>query len=307
MGMALHRLSSLTVGVPDVSAVSGFYDAFGLARLGEGRFATRDGGEQLRLQTAPYRRLEAITVGVDDADDLGRIGATLVAAGHRPTVEANELRVDEVHAGIEITVRVEARQATAAAPVSPVNRPGVVERMNQPADVVMNPRTVQPASLSHVVLGTPNYEATLSFFVDLLGFQTSDQIPGIISFNRCSEMHHNVAIQATPGRLLHHFAFEVDSVDDVLRGGSNMIEADAERHMWGLGRHAIGSNWFWYLKDPAGNFVEYTADLDHISAQDLYVPKQWEGKEYLYAYGPSIPDAFLQPTDALDIFASQQP
>jgi hypothetical protein len=95
-------------------------------------------------------------------------------------------------------------------------------------------------------------------------------------------------------------------VDDVLRGGSNMIEANAERHMWGLGRHAIGSNWFWYLKDPAGNFVEYTADLDHITSQDLYVPKQWAGKEYLYAHGPSVPGEFLNPNDALEIFAAQQ-
>ena len=29
----------------------------------------------------------------------------------------------------------------------------------------------------------------------------------------------------------------------------------------GLGRHGIGSNYFWYLRDPAGNFAEYTTDL----------------------------------------------
>jgi hypothetical protein len=75
--------------------------------------------------------------------------------------------------------------------------------------------------------------------------------------------------------------------------------------MWGLGRHAIGSNWFWYLRDPAGNFVEYTADLDTITSQDLYVPKAWEGKEYLYAYGPNVPSEFLAPADAEEIFAAQ--
>ena len=43
-----------------------------------------------------------------------------------------------------------------------------------------------------------------------------------------------------------------------------MLAADPDRHVWGLGRHHIGSNFFWYLKDPAGNFTEYYADLDCI-------------------------------------------
>jgi hypothetical protein len=29
-----------------------------------------------------------------------------------------------------------------------------------------------------------------------------------------------------------------------------MLEGHPERHVWGLGRHHIGSNFFWYLKDP---------------------------------------------------------
>ncbi len=303
--MALHRLSSLTIGVPNVSAVAPFYDAFGLASLGDGRYATRDGGEQLRLTAAPYRRLEEIVVGADSPDDLARINAAMVGAGHSPVVTSDSLRVRDEHAGVDVTVRVEPRAMVSKQPRVATNRPGVVERTNRPADVVLNTATVQPAHLSHVVLGTPNYEATMAFFIDLLGFETSDQLPGIISFNRCSEMHHNVAIQNMPGRFLHHVAFEVDTVDDVLRGGSNMIEADAERHMWGLGRHAIGSNWFWYLRDPAGNFVEYTADLDTITSQDVYVPKEWAGKEYLYAHGPAVPVQFLEPDDAKDIFAAQ--
>ena len=36
-----------------------------------------------------------------------------------------------------------------------------------------------------------------------------------------------------------------------------MVAADPARHVWGLGRHGIGSNYFWYLRDPAGNFAEY--------------------------------------------------
>jgi catechol 2,3-dioxygenase-like lactoylglutathione lyase family enzyme len=303
--MSLHQLSSVTIGVPEVERTAAFYDAFGLTATGEGRFATRDRGEQLRLVQAPYRRVQEIAVGVDDADDIARIHTALEAAGHATTAGDGTLTVHEQHSKVDVVIAIQARPTAPSVEVAAVNRPGVAERVNQPAHVVLDSAPVRPSKLSHLVMGTPNYEATLSFFTDLIGFQISDAIPGIMSFTRCSTDHHNLAIQAMPGAFLHHVAFEVDSVDEVLRGGSNMIEGAAERHMWGLGRHAIGSNWFWYLRDPAGNYVEYTADLDSITAQDLYVPKEWAGKEYLYAYGPPLPAEFLAPGDAEEIFAAQ--
>jgi catechol 2,3-dioxygenase-like lactoylglutathione lyase family enzyme len=303
--MSLHQLTSVTIGVPQVERTAAFYEAFGLTPTKDGRFATRDRGEQLRLVQAPYRRVQEIAVAVDDADDIARISSALETAGHTVTANDGTLTVHEQHSKVDVVIAICARAAAPTVDVAAINRPGVVERVNQPAHVVLNDASVRPSKLSHLVMGTPNYEATLSFFTDLIGFEISDSIPGIMSFTRCSTDHHNVAIQAMPAAFLHHIAFEVDSVDEVLRGGSNMIEGGAERHMWGLGRHAIGSNWFWYLRDPAGNYVEYTADLDSITAQDLYVPKDWAGKEYLYAYGPAMPAEFIAPSDAEEIFAAQ--
>jgi hypothetical protein len=42
----------------------------------------------------------------------------------------------------------------------------------------------------------------------------------------------------------------------VLGGGIHAVGGGGhpERHVWGLGRHYVGSNFFWYLRDPAGNF-----------------------------------------------------
>jgi catechol 2,3-dioxygenase-like lactoylglutathione lyase family enzyme len=303
--MSLHQLSSVTIGVPQVERTAAFYEAFGLNPTGLGRFATRDRGEQLRLVQAPYRRVQEIAIGVDDADDIARIRSALESAGHAITAGDGTLSAHEQHSNVDVVVAIKGRATAPKVEVSAINRPGVVQRVNRPAHVVLSGAAVRPAKLSHLVMGTPNYEATLSFFTDLIGFEISDAIPGIMSFTRCSTDHHNLAIQAMPAAFLHHIAFEVDSVDEVLRGGSNMIEGGAERHMWGLGRHAIGSNWFWYLRDPAGNYVEYIADLDSITAQDLYVPKEWAGKEYLYAYGPAMPAEFIAPSDAEEIFAAQ--
>jgi len=57
----------------------------------------------------------------------------------------------------------------------------------------------------------------------------------------------------------------MDDVDAVGRAAAAMVAADASRHVWGLGRHAIGSNYCWYVRDPADNFAKYSSDLDVIT------------------------------------------
>ena len=79
--MALHRLTTITLGVPDVAPVAAYYEEFGLTPLGDGRFATVDGGEQLRLVTTPTRRLVELGLGADDPDDVARIAQSLQALG----------------------------------------------------------------------------------------------------------------------------------------------------------------------------------------------------------------------------------
>ena len=75
--MALHRLTAITIGVPNVAETAAYYAEFGLTAVGQNTFGTTDGGEQLRLVYAPTRRLIELGVGLDDADDLGRVHASL--------------------------------------------------------------------------------------------------------------------------------------------------------------------------------------------------------------------------------------
>jgi hypothetical protein len=37
---------------------------------------------------------------------------------------------------------------------------------------------------------------------------------------------------------------------------------------WGLGRHVIGSNYFYYIRDPWGSFAEYFFDLERFLIGD---------------------------------------
>ena len=74
---------------------------------------------------------------------------------------------------------------------------------------------------------------------------------------------------------MHHTSWQVDDID-VGRGAFAMLEGRPERHVWGLGRHYAGSNFFWYLKDPAGNFSEYYSDMDRIVDDQLWTPEDLE-------------------------------
>lgn len=304
--MAIHRITSITVGVPDVTQAAAWYREFGLAEAAVGRFSSRDGGEQLVLEQAPYRGLLKFGVGVDDPDDLNRIESqiNLLDIGARVSRQGDILRVDDPIDKIPIEISVAPRYEPSTPNDVFFNSRARVARTDVPADGVLRADRVRPSNLSHVVRGSHDFEASIRFFTEGIGFEISDTVPGVATFMRCSEMHHNLALLDVPAPFLHHVAFEVDDLDDVGRGASHMIELDQDTHVWGLGRHAIGSNFFWYLRDPAGNFVEYAADEDRITSQDAYQPKQWEGNEMMYSWGQPPPDEFVAPTDIEDLLAA---
>ncbi|MFH9223409.1 VOC family protein [Streptomyces lydicus] len=295
--MALHRLKSLTVGVPDVARTADYYVDFGLEQLAPGRFATVEGGEQFVLRPARIRRLLGMTIAVDDIDDLGRIAANLRRLDVPVQQDGASLRATEPVADIAVEAVVEPRPARTSVPATPYNGPGRLDRAGTRAPVLSRTGPVRPLALGHVVIGTVDQEATQRFFTDGIGFKVSDVVPGQATFLRCSTDHHNLLVQQAPINFLHHTSWQVPDVDDVGRGAMSMLAEHPERHVWGLGRHHIGSNFFWYLKDPAGNFSEYYADMDAIVDDQLWTPRSFEGLQALYAWGPPVPPSFLNPDD----------
>jgi catechol 2,3-dioxygenase-like lactoylglutathione lyase family enzyme len=302
--MGLHRLTQATIGVPNVPETLAYYTEFGLDHRGDGRFATQDGGEQLRIVAAPSRRLVALGIGVDDADDLGRVAARLERLGVPCVPDGRRLRTMEPVAGFEVTLEIAPRIAQKRLEATPYNGPGRVERSGR-APGVIREAPVRPRKLGHVVVGTTNLEATKGFFTDGLGFKVSDYIGDKGAFMRCSVDHHNVLALAAPVNFVHHTSWQVDDIDDVGRGASAMLEGNPERHVWGLGRHHAGSNFFWYLKDPAGTFSEYYADMDCIPEDELWTPETFEGAQGLFNWGPPPPPSFLAPDDLAALMTGQ--
>ena len=301
--MALHQLTSVTIGVPDVAQTAAYYAEFGLTPAADGWFSTTDGGQQLRLVRAPTRRLIEIVVAADDRDDLDRVASRLARLGLTAKREDDKVVTEEPAAGFRATVTMAQRLAQPAVPATPYNGPGRIERASGRAPGVLRTGPVQPRKLGHVVAGTTDLAATTGFFTGGLGFKVSDHIKDRGAFMRCSTDHHNVLVLAAPVNFLHHTSWQVDDVDDIGRGAHAMLEGHPERHVWGFGRHHAGSNFFWYLKDPAGNFSEYYSDMDCIPEDQLWKPEVLEGARGLYNWGPPPPPSFLNPDDLAALMA----
>lgn len=295
--MALHRLESVTMGVPNVADTIAYYVDFGLTLEEDGWLSTVDGGRQLRVVEAPRRMLLELVVGADDDDDIARVGRNL--DGMRLPSESSSERISswDPGTGVRATVVVAPRVTQPARPAPGYNAPGSLVRVGDRAPGIVRETRVRPRKLGHTVLGTPNFEGSYAFFSDGLGFKVSDIVKDHGVFLRCSVDHHNLLLQRAPVAFLHHTSWQVDDVDDVGRGAMAMLEDNPERHVWGLGRHYAGSNFFWYLKDPAGNFSEYYSDMDCIIDDQLWTPETLEGARGLYLWGPPPPPSFIKPED----------
>ncbi len=189
---------------------------------------------------------------------------------------------------------------------TPYNGPGRTERAGTRAPGIVRTGPVRPRKLGHVVIGTTDLDATTAFFRDGLGFKASDYIKDAGAFLRCSTDHHNVLVLRAPVTFLHHTVLAGRRHRrDRARRATQCWTSHPERHVWGLGRHHAGSNFFWYLKDPAGNFSEYYSDMDCIAEDQLWTPEIFEGANGLFNWGPPPPPSFLHPDDLAALMTGQ--
>lgn len=162
--MSLHRLTSVTIGVPNVDETVTYYEEFGLTHHGDGSFSTADGGQQLRIASSSQRRLLEIGIGVDDPDDVDRIATQLDKLDLATKREGTSLVTEEPIAGFRATVSVSPHIEQASDP-TPYNFPGRIEREGR-APGVLREGPVKPRKLGHVVIGSTDQEATQRFFTE---------------------------------------------------------------------------------------------------------------------------------------------
>lgn len=150
-------------------------------------------------------------------------------------------------------------------------------------------KSVQPHSVCHIVLNTPDIDRATEFYTNLLGFRISDWSEHQMVFLRTNTKHHSVSFNAAPHASVNHVAYLVSGVDEVMRGISNLRKHGIDP-AWGPGRHGPGNNIFCYFKDPIGYVTEYTSDIDYIQDESKHQPKVWpRTRESIDRWGLSGP------------------
>jgi len=133
----------------------------------------------------------------------------------------------------------------------------------------------RPIQLSHVVLNSADADAAERFAIETLGFKVSDRTRHM-NFVRCNRTHHCISYARAGISTLNHIAFEVESIDAVMRGIGRMRDAGFAP-VWGPGRHGPGNNVFGYFVGPHGGVIEYTAEVEELD-EDYKVggPEDWK-------------------------------
>jgi catechol 2,3-dioxygenase len=295
--MAVKALLDYALEVPDPTAGERFYSHFGLVDE-----PSRDGAVHLRpaavprdavvLYPGPRKRLHHVTFGAPGGE-LEATKASLQRAGVRevdPPRDAPDggiwVRDPDGHL---VNVRPEAGQAPPPDPPLALNSPGHAARVASRG--YPEYKGARPRRLGHVLLFTPDLDRMVDFYTRALGMKLSDRCQSIITFLRCTTDHHNLALLSSSGPGFHHGSFEVGSVDEIAMGAAKMLDAGCEPG-WGLGRHVIGSNFFYYVRDPWGSFAEYFHDLDYIPESCAWDARDFPPEDALYRWGPPVPDDF---------------
>jgi catechol-2,3-dioxygenase len=294
-------LETVVYGVEDLALSARFFEDFGLETVERGDHGrTFEMPEKTSLQlrlhddaslpAAPEAgsTIREIVWGVDTAEHVNALGAEL--ATDRAVTTDSEGTIHTVDdAGYGIAFTVTKREAVILEPQT-LNTIGEVVRHNERAAFYDQ---AKPQHLGHIVLYCPNWEEQVSFYVDRLKFMISDTLRGSGAFLRCSVDHHNLFLLRYPSTGLNHISFGVQGIDEIMGGYKVMSESGWEP-TWGLGRHYIGSNIFYYFRNPAGGQVEYYADMDCITNPELWTPEEFEANtpEALFAWGGYPPPGY---------------
>jgi catechol 2,3-dioxygenase len=149
-----------------------------------------------------------------------------------------------------------------------------------------------PGRLQHVVVATNNLTPMMRFYEDLMGYVPSDYCSADVddpatrkvAFYRSDPEHHSFAVFSASEVRSDHHAYEVTCWNDI-RDWADHMSALNIKLWWGPGRHGPGNNLFFMIRDPHGNQVEISAELEHLPRE--MAPRVWPLEERsLNLWGP---------------------
>src|SRR5216684_4313077 len=160
----------------------------------------------------------------------------------------------------------------------------------------------QIGKIGHIVINVRDVAKSAEFYTRILGFQISDvypeeMVPGGMAFLRCNTDHHGIALvgsmkDAAGNVELNHIAFEVPSLDDVIRARDHLV-----RHQVPIdfaGRRRAGCQIAVEFRDPDNHRLEIYWGLDQVGSDGaVRPPAEWKGAR-------SLEDAIADPVRGQD-------
>jgi catechol 2,3-dioxygenase-like lactoylglutathione lyase family enzyme len=139
--------------------------------------------------------------------------------------------------------------------------------------------------LGHVVLNVSDIERSVAFYTQVLGFSVSDvyppdMVPGGMVFMRCNHDHHGVALvggsKGRPERAdMHHLAFEVATLDEMIRARNHLRKHGATIDF--EGRRRAGCQIAVEFRDPDGHRLEIYWGVDQVGSEGRVRPSsEWK-------------------------------
>jgi catechol 2,3-dioxygenase-like lactoylglutathione lyase family enzyme len=179
--------------------------------------------------------------------------------------------------------------------VATTNTAHHVPRVNRKVRSPIEPARV--VRLGHVVLQTVDFQRMADWYIRVLGLIPTDVqfladgSPNLVfcrlDLGAQPADHHTVVLVGGIEEKYEHSAYEVVDLD-ALGQGQQVLRAQGHRHMWGIGRHVLGSQLFDYWFDPDGFEYEHYTDGDVFSAdvETEYSPLEFGS---IWAWGDDAP------------------
>ncbi len=305
----VHSIDHYALNVPSISQAEHFFTSFGLdvKRCGMDQQALElraaDGWRWARVLPSSSKSLAYLSFNCFEAD-LATIRRQAENAGANFVEREHDEAEDRISKGFWFNDPdgnlIQVKVGPKTSPTGKTSKPLPIGTANERGSYPRSEaQTVRPQRLSHVLLFTPDVLRALDFYGKAIGLRLSDKSLDIIAFTHAphGSDHHLIAFAKSSARGWHHAAWDVDHVNMVGQGASQMANAGYSAG-WGTGRHVLGSNYFHYVEDPWGSFCEYSADIDFVSAGHDWAAGDFAPEDSLYLWGPSVPHNFIHNTEA---------
>ncbi|PYN78539.1 MAG: catechol 1,2-dioxygenase [Candidatus Rokuibacteriota bacterium] len=286
--MALIKVTDLAYGrlrAPDLDAAEEFLTHFGMVRSARTPTALymrgTDAPHHLHVTEKGDPGFVGLAYYAASLDDLKKVakapGASGIESIDEPgggkrvrLKEPNGYQVEVVY-GIKPLKPIKVPRQPLNLGAEGLKRAGKVMRIHR------GPARVK--RIGHGVMASPKVTETARWFRDTLGFICSDDVYAgskdniIGSFNRCDRgstyVDHHVFFCVRNERAgLNHLSFEVADIDDVFTGHEYLAKLGKYEHMWGIGRHLLGSQIYDYWSDPWGRVHEHWSDTDRLNVKN---------------------------------------